>query len=296
MNTVISNKNISILLLITGTVGISFGGLIMRNISIANPWQITFYRGLAFLFSITLVILYQHRSFFSKIKNIRIPVFVGGFLLMLSNLLFIQSLANTSIANALFTLSSIPFITAILAFIFLKEKISIRTIIIMIFAFMGIFLMIKEGLDSGSFYGNILAFVCAITFSGFVIILRKFNNINMLPVNLVSGTLVIFVSYVIVFGEIKIPTYEILLCFLWGGLLSGFVNIAFVLSTRYLQASEATFFMLLEFSLGPFWVWIFLNETISQETLYGGTIVMISVAIYSLFEIKNKKITPYKTV
>ena len=291
MKAVISNRNLSFLLLIVGSLGISFGGLIMRNITSADPWQIAFYRGLAFLFSIILFLYYQYRfEIFKTIKNTGFPGVAGGFLLMLANLLFIQSLANTSIANALFTLSSIPFLTAILAFIFLKEKISLRTIIIMIFAFMGIFIMIKDGLESGGLLGNILAFVCAISFSGFVIVLRKSRNINMLPANIVSGILIIFVSFVICLGNMKVPIQDILLCFLWGGVLSGFVNTVFIFSTRYLLASEATFFMLLEFSLGPFWVWIFLNETISEETFFGGTIVMISVAVYSFLEIINSKI------
>jgi len=53
--------------------------------------------------------------------------------------------------------------------------------------------------------------------------------------------------------------------------------------------------MLLEFSLGPFWVWIFLNETLSQETFYGGIIVMVSVVAYRLLEIKNTKIKAVST-
>ena len=260
----------------------------MRNISSADPWQIAFYRGLAFLFSISLVLYYKYRlGIVTKIKNIGIPEITGGFLLMLANLLFIQAIANTSIANALFTLSSIPFITAILAFIFLKEKLSLRTIIIMFFALVGIFIMIKDGLESGGFYGNILAFVCAICFAGFVIVLRKFKHIDMLPTNIVSGFLVILVSFVVSFGNMKVPIQEILLCFLWGGVLSGFVNSVFIFSTKCLLASEATFFMLLEFSLGPFWVWIFFNETIPLETFYGGIIVLVSVAVYSLLEIRN---------
>ena len=296
MNSAISNRNLSFLLLIVGSFGISFGGLIMRYINSADPWQIAFYRGLAFLFSIFLFLYYKYRfEIFKTVKNTGFPGIVGGFLLMLANLLFIQSLANTSIANALFTLSSIPFLTAILAFIFLKEKISLRTIIIMIFAFMGIFIMIKDGLESGGLLGNILAFVCAISFSGFVIILRKSRNIDMLPANIVSGILIIFVSFVICLGNMKVPIQDILLCFLWGGVLSGFVNTVFIFSTRYLLASEATFFMLLEFALGPFWVWIFLNETISQETFFGGFIVMISVAVYSFLEIINSKIKTTST-
>ena len=83
MESVITNRTLSILLLIAGTVGISFGGLIMRNISIADPWQITFYRGIAFLFSITLVLFYQYRSeIIIKIKNSGFPGIAGGFLLI----------------------------------------------------------------------------------------------------------------------------------------------------------------------------------------------------------------------
>ena len=288
----ISNRNLSILLLITGSVGISFGGLIMRTINNADPWQIAFYRSLAFLFSISLILFHRHRSVIAtNIKKIGYPGMVAGFFLMLAQLLFIQSFANTTVANALFTLSSIPLITAILALIFLKEKISLTTIIIMFFAFIGIFIMIKDGLETGGFYGNIMALICAFSFSTFVIILRKSRNIDMLPVNLISGFLTLIVSFIVSLGNINVPIHDILLCFLWGGILSGFINSVFIFSTRFLLASEATFFMLLEFSLGPFWVWIFLDETISQGTFYGGIIVLISVALHSFFEIKKTKIT-----
>ena len=292
----ISNHNLSILFLIAGAAGISFSGLIMRNINIADPWQIAFYRALAFIFPITLILFHQHGlGIVTNIKKIGYPGMVGGFFLMLAQLLYIQAIAHTSIANALFTLSSIPFITAILAFLFLKEKISLRTILIMFFAFVGIFIMIKDGLGTGGFYGNIFALVCAFSFSTFVIILRKSRNIDMMPVNLISGVLVLIVSFVISLGDMNVPIQDILLCFLWGGVLLACVHSALIFATRFLLASEVTFFMLLEFSLGPFWVWIFLNETISQKTFYGGIIVMISVAVYSLFEIKNSKIKTIST-
>lgn len=262
----------------------------MRNINNADPWQITFYRSLAFLFSITLVLIYRHNSdILTSIKKIGYPGIAGGFFLMIAQILSVQSFAHTSIANALFTFSTIPFISAFLAFIFLKEQISTTTIVTMFFAFIGIFIMIKDGLETGGFYGNIIALICAFSFSTFVIILRKSRNNDMLPVNLISSVLALIVSFAISLGEINVPIQDILLCFLWGGVLSGFVNSVFVYSTRYLQASEATLFMLLEFSLGPFWVWIFLNETITQEAFYGGIIVMLSVAVYSFFEIKKTK-------
>jgi len=140
-----------------------------------------------------------------------------------------------------------------------------------------------------------IAIVCDFSFSTVVIILRKSRNIDMMPASLISGVMLLIVCFVITHGDLNVPFHDILLCFLWGGVLSGFINSVFIFSTRYLLASEVTFFMLLEFSLGPFWVWIFLDETISQETFYGGIIVMISVAVYSLFEIKNSKIKAIST-
>ena len=268
----------------------------MRNINYADAWQIIFYKALSFIFLITLILLSKYRFLIvSKIKIIGFSVMIGSFLLMLANLLIIQAYANTSIANTSFTLSAIPFITAGLAYIFLKEKLSLRTLLIMVVAFFGIFIMINEGLGKGDFHGNLMALGCAFCFSGFAIIVRKFRNIDMLPTLLISGVMIVIVSFALNFQNLIVSIHDVLLCFLWGGILSVFVNIVFIYSIRFLNASEVTFFMLLEFSLSPFWVWIFLDETISQETLYGGIIVMISVAVYSLFEFYNSKMKAIST-
>ena len=290
INYFFSNRNLAILLLIISSISISFGGLIMRNIHFADAWQITFYRSLAFTFSIALILSYKNRSStLSTIKKVGYAGVMGGILLMGANLFFIQAFANTSIANTLFTLSLIPFITAVLAFLFLKEKLSLRTFTIMLVALFGILIMINEGIKTGDLFGNIMAIGCAFCFSSFTIVIRKFRNIDMIPTLLISGIIIAVVSFILNSGNLNIPLKDVLLCFLWGGLLSGFVNSVFIYAARFLNASEVTFFMLLELSLGPFWVWLFLNETIALETLFGGIIVMSSVAVYSFIEIYISK-------
>ena len=87
---------------------------------------------------------------------------------MIANVFFIHSLTSTTIGNSLFTVSSIPFITSILAYFILKEKIELKTLIIMIFAFSGISLMFKSGIASNDYFGNLLALGCAISFSFFL--------------------------------------------------------------------------------------------------------------------------------
>ena len=297
INYIFSNRNLAILLLIISSISISFGGLIMRNIHFADAWQITFYRSLAFTFSIALILSYKNRSStLSTIKKVGYAGVMGGILLMGANLFFIQAFANTSIANTLFTLSLIPFITAVLAFLFLKEKLSLRTFTIMLVALFGILIMINEGIKTGDLFGNIMAIGCAFCFSSFTIVIRKFRNIDMIPTLLISGIIIAVVSFILNSGNLTIPLQDVLLCFLWGGLLSGFVNSVFIYAARFLNDSEVTFFMLLELSLGPFWVWLFLNETIALETLFGGIIVMSSVAVYSFIEIYISKITMKKNI
>ena len=286
----ISNQNLSVLLLIIASVGISFGGLIMRNIDYADAWQISFFRSLGFISSVTIVLLEKYKfKLFINIKKIGRMGILGSLFLMSAHLLFILSFSKTTIANTLFTLSFIPFLTAILGLIFLNEKISFRTFIIMTFALIGILIMIKDSLNNNDYYGNVLALFCAVCFSCFIIIIRKYNYIDMLPCALISGIFLVTLTLVVNLGNIIIPMKDILLCFFWGALLHCFMNIVFIFSSRFLYASEITLFMLVEFSLGPFWVWVFLDETFSENTLYGGIIVLLSVATYSFLEMYSQK-------
>jgi len=289
----VNKKSLSIFLLLLSSIAISFGGLIMRNIEVANAWQIIFYRSLFFSISISLILIFQYRFiFFKNIKKIGYPGLLGAIFYTIANIMFVHAFANTTVANALFTLSSIPFLTALLAYYVLNENLSMRTVIIMLTAFLGIVIMIGEGLALGQVYGNLMALGTALSFSCFAITLRKFRNVDMLPTLLVAGLFILFITFIISHDALKLPIRDLFLCFLWGGILSGFVNYIFIYATRFLYASSVTFFMLFEFALGPFWVFIFLNETVSINTLYGGMLVMICVLVYSLFEIfnSNKKI------
>ena len=118
---IIPKRKLSIILLIIGTIGISFGGLIMRSVSTADSWQIIFYRALSFVITFSFVLFYKYRNqFFNKILETGIYGFLGGIIYMIGNLFFLHSFANTTIGNTLFTVSTIPFITAIISYIFLK--------------------------------------------------------------------------------------------------------------------------------------------------------------------------------
>ena len=147
---------------------------------------------------------------------------------MIANVFFIHSLTSTTIGNSLFTVSSIPFITSILAYFILKEKIKLQTLIIMIFAFSGISLMFKSGIASNDYFGNLLALGCAISFSFFLLILRKSRDLDMMPASLIGGIMIVLVSFIFKKGDIDISFHDILYCIFWGAILNGFMNIVFI--------------------------------------------------------------------
>ena len=275
---------LSIYLMILGSVLISFNGLVLRKVNFANAWTIMFYRAVAFSLAIFFYIIFKNKNHILKeIVKIGSYGLLAGFVLGLSNIFFILSITSTSVANTVFTISLIPFITAFLALLILKEKLAKITIYTMICSLIGLIIMFHAALQIGVIWGNILALLTAICFSTFTIILRLNKKIDMLPCLLVSGIIVIGLSYIKKNGSLEISLYDFSLCFLLGGIMSGFVNCCFVFATRHLIASEATLFFFIEIVLSPFWVWIFLNEITEKETLIGGIIILSSLLIRALY-------------
>ncbi len=277
-------------LMVVSSVVISFGGLVLRNIEDADAWKINLYRAVALITAISLILLFQYRRHtLSHVRNIGRAGLVGGALLAVAGIAFLQAFINTTIANALFTMSAIPFITAGLAYLFLKERLQRATLITMVAAAAGIFIMMAQGFGIGSAYGNVMALVTAVCFSSFAVIVRRNRQIDMLPTLLVSGVIIALVSLALRVNDLGISLHDLLLCFLWGGVLSGVANWTFIVASRHLVAAEVTFFMLLEFALGPVWVWLFVAEVPSQATLLGGILVIASVAVHAFIELRRSR-------
>ena len=96
---------------------------------------------------------------------------------------------------------------------------------------------------------------------------------------------------IILKGDIDISWKDLARCILLGSFISLIPSALFIYASRYIIAGELTLFMLLEFSLGPFWVWIFVNEVPAYWTLICGSFVMTSVIVFVWSEIKSKRAT-----
>ena len=275
--------------LILAAFVISFSGLVIRNIESANSWTIIFYRALAFTLFVFCYVLLKHQSkVVQQFRNAGSKGVAGGIVLGLTNVTYIVAITNTTVANTLFTVSLIPFITALMAFLLIKERISRSLFLAMLVALLGIVVMFSGSIVNGQLFGNFMALITAILFSIFAILIRINKKVEMLPSLIIGGMVSLLAALVVTQIKLEASLYDVLLCFVLGGVLSGFANSVFTLATRFVPAAEATFYMFIEFSLGPFWVWLFVYEIPSNATLFGGFIIFISLLIKTITD--NRKV------
>ncbi len=281
-------------MVVSSTV-MSFGGLILRSLETTEPLQVSFHRALSLLGAVIVFLLIRYRRESIQVtRNIGWSGVVGGGLLGCAGLAHLQAMANTTIANSTFILGSIPFFTALFAWVLLKEKLRRRTLVAMLIAAVGLGVMVKEGLQIGAGYGIIMAILTAVCFSVYAVIVRSRRRVQMLPTLIVSSLVIMAFSAIATKGDIKVSYHDALLCIIWGAVLSGIANFLFLFASRHLAAAEVTLFMLLEFALAPIWVWWVVNETPSLWTVVGGALIMGAVVIRSVIELVDKPQTLYR--
>ena len=183
-------------------------------------------------------------------------------------------------------IATAPMISAILGSIFLKEPPDKKTWISIIITFLAIIYIFFDSLKLGNFYGDILGFITALGLAVGAITIRSAKTKNLVPAAVVGKLFVaIFAlffieSFVLANKDLIIIPLMCILC----------VAIPFVLVTiapRFIPAAEVNLFFLLETIIGPVWVWLIIKEQPSIETLYGGAIIIITIAIHSFLKLKN---------
>ena len=269
---------LAILVVLASSVVNSVNGLLLRAIELASPWQIIALRSGALAAALIGVFLVQQRfEVLSALRQLGRWSLLGALMIGITNTAVIWSMSHTTIANTMFILSAIPFFTALLARIFLGEKVSTGLWVAMSAALAGIGIMLGDGFGSGTLFGNALAVLCALAFSCFVVILRHGRHLNMLPIIILGSLLNAGYAAAMAGFDLAVPGRDLAIALFWGGFLSCAVHVLFVFGSRHVQGAELTLIVLLEFILAPLWVWLAFAERPTLLTLIGGALVISAV-------------------
>ena len=274
------------ILIFLGACCLSFGGLIVKSFEGATLWQILFWRSIFFSIAVLIFLLITHkRNIFNSFYKSGFPGLIGGLILSLGYCGYVFAMYNTTVANTNFIIQTQTIFLAIFGYIFLKEKISKLTLFSIILAFIGIMLMVGNSLSPGQTSGNIAAFIMPISFATLILIVRKFPDIDMIPMQFVAGIGAIIIGYLFS-TKIIISSHDIFLGFLAGFFQVGLGFIFITIGARSTPSALVGIIMLTEAVLGPLWAWLFANENPPLVVLYGGVIIISAV----LLQFFNRKI------
>ena len=274
----------------------SFGPLVVRNMDEPGlvPWQYLCGRGIVIFFLLNCYLFFDEGiKFYKNYLKIGISGIIGGVGLGTAMITFIWSITNTSVAITLLCLAAMPFITSLLGFLFLREKISFSIWIAIIVATIGLGIMAFDSTSLGSVNGLIFGIASAFGFSIFSVSLRWRKETPKFTTVAVAGLFCFLFSIVIIIqndlnflasskNEGLFAVHGTLVCL---GL------ILYSIGSKTIPAAELTLLSLTEVIGGIFWVWIpifGINEIPSNSTIIGGFLIFMSIIYYSLV-IKNNR-------
>ena len=257
------------------------------RLSNVETWGLVFYRGIIpFLVVFFGMLVIYKLNFFKILFNSGYHGLIYIITFSLTNITFVVSIQNTNVANTLVMIATAPMISAILGAIILKEPPDKKTWTSIIITFLAIIYIFFDSLKMGNFYGDILGFITALGLAVGAITVRSAKSKNLVPSAVVGKLLVatfalLFIeSFVLIDQDLFIIPLMCIMC----------VAIPFVLVTiapRFIPAAEVNLFFLLETIIGPIWVWLIIKEQPSIETLQGGIIIIVTIAIHSFLKLKN---------
>ena len=260
------------------------------RLSNLDTWGLLFYRG-AIPFVVVLIglVLFYRSNFFIALLKIGYPGIFYVISFSVCNITFIVSIQNTNVANTLIMVAMAPMLSAILASIFLKEPTKKETWIAIFITFFSVTFIFYDSIKLGNIIGDIFGFITALGLAINANLARFAKDRDLVP-SAVIGKLVVaifaffFVDNIDLLGKdlIIVP----LMCIMC-------VAIPFVLVTiapRFISAPEVNLFFLLEVILGPIWVWLIIHEQPSLQTIIGGLIIIITIALHSFIALKKTQI------
>jgi len=293
----LKNPKVAIPIVLLAGILWSLGPYVVRHIEQPEtvPWQYLFTRGIVIFFLLNIYLfLEEGLQFYKNYQKIGFSGLIGGVGLGTAMITFIWSITNTTAAVTLLCLAAMPFITALLGFLFLREKISLTVWIAIFVAAFGIIVMAFGNSEKNSLLGLIFGLASAFGFSIFSVSLRWRKKTPKFTTVAIAGLFCLLFSSVILSindanflssskNEALFATHGAIVCL---GL------ILYSIGSKHIPAADLTLLSLTEVMGGIFWVWLpwlGINEVPSTNTIIGGFFIFIALFYYSMVMKTNRR-------
>ena len=293
----LKNPKLAVPIVLLAGIFWSFGPYVVRNIDQAHtvPWQYLFARGMVIFILLNFYLyLEEGLGFLKNYSKIGVSGITGGIGLAAAMITFIWSITNTTAAITLLCLAAMPFITALLGFLFLKEKISMNVWISISIATVGIIIMAFGNHEKNTLIGFVLGIVSALGFSVFSVSLRWRKETPKFTTVALAGLICFLVSSAVMISKdlsfFSSSKNEAL--FAVHGTIVCLGMILYAIASKNIPAAELTLLSLTEVIGGIFWVWLpwlGINEIPGTNTIIGGFFIFLALFYYSLIIKSNRR-------
>ena len=253
-----------------------------------SPFLFSFYIGIFMFISMFTSFILNKKEYIKKALSTSpfLMLSICAFLMGLSNIFFITAVKTTTVANVVIIFSTAALFSALFAYLFFKEKITKNIVISSFFIFIGLFIIFNDNLEIGSFEGNIYALLCTALFSISFVLLSKYKDMDRTILTAFAG-LALSILAIFFCDELVVDFKTLMVLMIMGLLISPISRLLLGNGAKYISASEVSLLMIIETIMAPIWVWIFLNEIPSSYTFIGGSIIIVTLIINSLYNLKK---------
>ncbi|NTG67886.1 DMT family transporter [Rhizobium rhizogenes] len=268
----------------------STSGLFVRSIH-ADLMTILFCRGIVAGLGVFALFFYIERgNGWRIIRSMRWPSLAATIFSPTAMIGGIGSIYYTSIADAMVIYATVPFVTAGVAYVFIRERPSATTLVASVVALAGVLVMLSgESAGDGSWLGKGLAVIMTLAVAGLAVIMRQHRDVPMLPAMALSAWLCSFVTFWFA-SPSMVSGHDLGLIVAFGLVQSAMGLSLYTFGSRLIPAADATLLTALEVPLTPLWTWMFLAELPSKATLVGGPIVLAALFGHILLEVRRNRV------
>ncbi len=272
---------------------LTFSGVVLMSIesplikfSNLQAQTIGFYFGICLFISANLMLLSKGSTYFIKNYTTNFKgIFLSGLFMGISNFCFVMAVYYAGIAKAVLILASSPIISALIAYIFLKQHTPKRIFLATFIVFIGLYIILADDLGTSSLIGNLYAFGCVLSFSTLFCVLSFHKDASRLGYISFGGVFLTLFSLINVNLHVE---FSSLLPIIFLGLIITPLSRLFIgLGTRYLIPAEVGLLVIGESILAPIWGWWWLDEVISTSVFIGGSIILLALIINSLASLQK---------
>jgi len=271
-----------------GMLLLSPEGMLLRLVEQAGTWEISFWRTLFIGLGVGTLLAVRHgRGLGRRLAGIGRLGALAVALQATSHLCFVGAITNTSVANTLVLLATMPFFSALFGWLILRERVARRTLVAIVVAVAGIVVIFSDALGGGVLFGDALALATGALHGLNLVVLRRTGHGIILPAMCLAGFVASLAALPLAADPWAVSAHDF-------GILAliGFVQVpvAFALffgGTRYIPAAEVALMSLIETVLGPVWAWLAVGETPALLSVIGGTVVVTAIAVNSILALRR---------